>query len=185
MQAAIDGGAPSHEAQSLLDRLDRLGAAPAADAPSHGRRSYPVAFETPQKGHRPLFSSAVTAAGLSLAVLAAAGVYSGALWDILGASAAVRLQTSPSSAPPAAARQAPALPRRGELALERARSLATGGHLRDALATLDLVRLTDPEKPEADRLRAEIQLQLIALAPVAPPASAGTRERVPGARSGQ
>jgi hypothetical protein len=185
VQAAIDGGAPSHEAESLLDRLDRLGAAPAADSPPHGRRSYAVAFATPPKGHRPFLSSALTAAGLSLAVLAAAGVYSGAVWDVLGASAAVRLQTSPPSALPSASRQAPPLPRRGELALERARSLATGGHLRDALATLDLVRLTDPEKPEADRLRAEIQLLLIALAPVAPPVSAGARERAPGARSGQ
>jgi hypothetical protein len=46
----------------------------------------------------------------------------------------------------------------------RARGLATGGHLYDALAALDDVRPTDVEKPEADRLRAEIQKQLIGIA---------------------
>jgi hypothetical protein len=63
-------------------------------------------------------------------------------------------------------------PRRGETALTRARALLASGRLRDALATLDLVRATDPQKIEADRLRAEIQRQLIAVAAVPPtPAS--------------
>jgi hypothetical protein len=49
------------------------------------------------------------------------------------------------------------------LALARARALVADGHLRDALAMLDLVRPTDAQKADADRLRGEIQLQLIAL----------------------
>ena len=56
------------------------------------------------------------------------------------------------------------LPRRGETALARATALAAGGHLRDALVWLDAVRPTDPQKPAADRLRGEIQRQLIAIA---------------------
>jgi hypothetical protein len=56
----------------------------------------------------------------------------------------------------------PPLPRRGELALGRARDLTAGGQLRQALAVLETVRLTDAERPEADRLRAEIQHRLLA-----------------------
>jgi hypothetical protein len=41
------------------------------------------------------------------------------------------------------------------------------GHLHDALAALDLVRPTDVQKADADRLRADIQRQLIALAATA------------------
>jgi hypothetical protein len=44
-----------------------------------------------------------------------------------------------------------------------------GGRLRDALAALDQVHSTDPEKADADQLRAEIQKQLIGLAVLPPP----------------
>jgi hypothetical protein len=56
-----------------------------------------------------------------------------------------------------------ALPRRGETALARARSLAAGGALHDALSVLDGVRATDPQKPDADRLRADLQRELLRL----------------------
>jgi len=65
------------------------------------------------------------------------------------------------------------LPRRGETTLARARTLQASGRLRDALATLDAVRLTDPERADADRLRGELQRQLLS---VSSPAGAG---RVP------
>ena len=56
-----------------------------------------------------------------------------------------------------------ALPRRGETALARARSLAAGGALHDALSVLDRVRATDPQKSDADRLRADLQRELLRL----------------------
>jgi hypothetical protein len=65
--------------------------------------------------------------------------------------------------PPVVREPALALPRRGEISLARAQSLAAGGHLHDALLELDSVRPTDPQKADADRLRAEIQHQLLAL----------------------
>jgi hypothetical protein len=64
--------------------------------------------------------------------------------------------------------EGPSLPRRGETALMRARALVSAGRLRDALVALDLVRPTDAQKPEAERLRAEIQKQLIALVATSP-----------------
>jgi hypothetical protein len=52
--------------------------------------------------------------------------------------------------------------------------------LRDALAMLDQVRPTDPEKVDADQLRAEIQKQLLGLAALAPPqGTAGSEARRP------
>ena len=56
-----------------------------------------------------------------------------------------------------------ALPRRGETALARARALEASGHLRDALAALDEIRVADPERGDADRLRADLQRQLMTL----------------------
>ena len=56
-----------------------------------------------------------------------------------------------------------------------------GGHLRDALTALDAVRPTDPQRADADRLRADIQQQLLALAtlPAVPAASATRRSPHP------
>ena len=66
------------------------------------------------------------------------------------------------------------IPRRAEAALVRARALVSSGKLRDALLLLDTVRPTDPERSEADRLRTEIQRQLIAIGPLpaSPPVAA-------------
>jgi len=58
----------------------------------------------------------------------------------------------------------PAPPSRGERALARARTLVASGDLRDALSALERVRTTDPQWADADRLRAEIQHQLLDLA---------------------
>src|SRR5439155_10940244 len=55
------------------------------------------------------------------------------------------------------------LPRRADTALTRARSLIAAGRVRDALVLLDTIRPTDAQKPDADRLRADIQRQLLAL----------------------
>jgi hypothetical protein len=100
--------------------------------------------------------------------MAGAGAYSAVVWGPLDWRAVFPLQTPPARAASAAVARVPAVapPRRGELALTRARAQAADGHLRDALTTLDLVRPTDPQKSEADRLRGEIQLQLIALTSV-------------------
>jgi hypothetical protein len=73
----------------------------------------------------------------------------------------------------------PPPPRRGELSLARARTLAAAGHLRDALVALDGVRATDRERPDADRLRADIQRQLIAFVALPPAPSQPDKSKRP------
>jgi tetratricopeptide (TPR) repeat protein len=72
------------------------------------------------------------------------------------------------------------LPRRGEMMLARARALASGGRLREALSLLDTVWAADPKKPEVDRLRADLQRRLMA-SPGRPqsPAPVHDRDREP------
>jgi hypothetical protein len=56
------------------------------------------------------------------------------------------------------------VPRASEVHLSRARSLAATGRLHDALGTLDRIPVGDSLHQEADRLRGEIQQQLLTLA---------------------
>ena len=162
VQAAIDGGAPTDEALAVLDRLNRLGTSPAVDPPSRSRRARRDATQSAAKS--PATWSGLSIVLLFVLVLAVAGGYSASVWGPLDWRALFSLQASPVRSAGTAPRDAGlAVPRRGELALTRARALAADGHLRDALTTLDLVRPTDPQRAEADRLRGEIQLQLIAL----------------------
>jgi hypothetical protein len=56
------------------------------------------------------------------------------------------------------------LPSPTEAYLVQARSLFAGGKLRDALRALERVPVADALKPEAERLRADIQRELLAVA---------------------
>ena len=183
VQAALDGGAPTDEALAVLDRLNRLGTSTAVDPPAPARRARRGA--APRAAKLPAPWSALTIALLFALALAAAGAYSAAVWGPLDWRALFPLQGPPARAAGTAVAREPAVapPRRGELALTRARALAADGHLRDALTTLDLVRPTDLQKAEADRLRGEIQLQLIALTSVpAQPAAEGNAQSATGVR---
>jgi hypothetical protein len=62
------------------------------------------------------------------------------------------------------------------MTLSRARALAASGHLRDAVVLLQSIRAADPQKADADRLRADIQRELLALTTV-PAAAAPDREK--------
>ena len=169
LQAAIDGGAPSDEALAVLERLNRTlpietpGAAEDSPAPVRSRR-----------GIRPLVDGVAVRSGsrgVALALLAMTAVLALGGYATWVVEADWRsLLPFTSAAEPARASNVPLPqastlppPRRGEIALARARTLAAGGHLHDALAALDAVRPTDSQKDEADRLRADIQRQLLTL----------------------
>jgi len=173
IQVAISQGAPSDQALAVLDRWNRL---------EHGA-VVSQAVSPPPVGRSPVRAmvaarrtqSAIRRSGwiAALLILAVAGFstirasrtpgthYPGwrslALLDVF---ARVTSGTTPA-ADPVESRLAP--PRRGETALARARALDTSGHLRDALAALDEIRLADPERADADRLRADLQRQLMTL----------------------
>jgi tetratricopeptide (TPR) repeat protein len=177
LQAAMSRGAPSDEALAVLDRLDRLEQGQPTPA-ARGRKRARLA----PLAHAPLATSrgAWIVLALLLLVIVAAGAFgAGAFrsdWRVL-----LDRPPAPSmnGVVRAAGDDAVLLPRRGETALARARSLASSGRLRDALSTLDLLKPTDPEKPDADRLRTEIQKQLIGLASLSTPGTAVDKEDTP------
>ena len=170
LQAAINHGAPSDEALALLDRLSRLEPSPAMPRAALVVRPerLPLVRRT-HEGARP------GGAGFILSLAAIAMVAAGGMFlagtDPVNWRSLVGLQPPPFTAPTLAATGDAGLPipLRGETALARARALAASGHLHDALTTLDGVRPTDAQKADADRLRTEIQRELIGLNSAAPP----------------
>ena len=183
LQAAIDGGAPSEEALAVLDRLNRIETtAPAAAAP----RPDPSPRERARRASRETSRSVPGTSGMAAVVLAAAMAALGgvAVWNdmidwrslVALARVAARSEPLPAALAPVARDASIPLPRRGEMALVRARALTASGHLRDALSALESVRPTDPQQPDADRLRADIQRRLLALIPV-PSGEAPDREK--------
>jgi hypothetical protein len=178
LQAALNQGAPSDEALAILDRLNRL---------EQGTPQIPEAVPVRKRPRAPLVHGPATASrtawaalALLLLIIIAAGAFgAGAFrsdWRTF-------LDRPPSPSMNPGARSATderlSLPRRGETAVLRARALVSSGRLRDALATLDLVSPTDAQKTDADRLRAEIQKQLIGLSAVASVALPTAKEDAP------
>jgi tetratricopeptide (TPR) repeat protein len=159
LEAAISQGAPPDEALAILDRLNRLDQTARQAQVEASKSARPIA--PPEIRVATSWGSWATLVVLVLVIVAAAAFGAGAFrsdWRML-------LEPPvPTNSPVVRAPNDDALiPRRGETALARAKVLATNGRLRDALAALDLVRPTDPQKPDADRLRADIQKQLIGL----------------------
>ncbi len=170
LQAAIDGGAPPEEALAVLERLNRLEPPAGPVAPPRARvDAAPLRVEEPAgrtRSARMIFG----AAAVMLACVALGGYAAVSSRQVDFGS---MLSQPPAAIAPGVVPQELALPvpRRGEMALERARTLAAGGHLHDALAVLDDVPATDPQKEEADRLRASLQRELLALTPMPGPST--------------
>jgi hypothetical protein len=153
----VDQGAPSDEALVLLERLERLEGsgfnAPMPRKYRPARRTAAIA-NSPAARRRWIWMVAATAAAILIGALVF-GAAPALSWlaDVPGASTVT---------------QAPAEPlpvvRAADMLLDRARELYTGGHLYDALRLLDRIGIADPIRPEADRLRADIQRDLLAAA---------------------
>jgi len=184
LQAAIDGGAPSEEALAVLDRLNRLETAAPAASTRSARAPLDPTPDAPRTASRwvggVLGVATIVVLATTIVALTGVAAWQDMIdWRSIAALARVgdRSETVPAAVSVPVARDAALpLPRRGETALLRARALTAGGHLRDALVALDAVRPTDPQQADADRLRAEIQQQLLALTPM-PSGDAPDREK--------
>jgi tetratricopeptide (TPR) repeat protein len=194
LQAAIEGGAPSEEALAVLERLNRLETAVSsepvrpADRPPRGGIPLPG-----RVAPRPLFWRAIAGGCVLAAIIGGAafaasrtGVDLRSFFDVRSVVALTDDFSSEASTPAPVAREATlVLPRRGEMILSNARALMATGHFHEALTALETVRATDPQRAEADRLRADIQRQLIALATLpavpspAPPARGKADRNLP------
>jgi tetratricopeptide (TPR) repeat protein len=179
LQAAVDMGARADELHPLVDRLNRH---PGDAAGFGGVESRGPAAASQPGVPAPSFSYRAPArsrvgALLTMALLAAVavGTYSVAMgkeprsW--FGSQDAPVASTTSSTLRETTF----PLPRRAEMALGRARALALRGRLHEALSALDLVRATDVEKPDADRLRSDIQRQLLDLSSTSQPPGAARR----------
>lgn len=177
LQAALDGGAPPEEALAVLDRLNRLDASAGPAAPPRGDRVRRPGAPRRADGASRSIGAVAAITVLVVAVLALGG-YAAMSWDRIDWRSFLALQDAPAAAAraPVAREISLPLPRRGETTLVRARALAARGHLRDALAALDEIRPTDPQKADADRLRADIQRQLLAITTL-PATGAPDREK--------
>jgi tetratricopeptide (TPR) repeat protein len=171
---ALARGASRDLALGVLDRIERLGALPAPsvertpETPSWLKTRAPI--EPAQPAAAPVARRGRTGVALlTLAAIGAAAVALGGLTvpDVSGwlfTEAARR--GSPVVLTPVA--EPLPLPSATELYLSRSRSLYETGRLRDALRELDRVPIGDAARPEADRLRGQIQLALLASATVDP-----------------
>jgi tetratricopeptide (TPR) repeat protein len=166
LEAAISQGAPPDEALAILDRLNRLDQS-ARQAQTDAARRRARAVPLPQVTVATSPGAWATLVVLLIVIVAAAAFGAGAFrsdWRML-----LERPPAPTVNPIVRATSDETLiPRRGDTALARARVLATNGRLRDALGVLDLVRPTDSQRSDADRLRADIQKQLIELASLSP-----------------
>jgi len=182
LDAAMSQGGTSDEVLALLDRVERLEHIAPVVVDDADELDTPrlVLDEVPAPRRS---AAAWTAMGALALVIVAAALFAASAtrpeWGPLVERSLARAGSSSAAVQPAP-REAAALPvpRRAETALARARALMASGRLRDAFPLLESIRSTDPERPEADRLRGDIQRQLIALGPlpvtrVSPPATEG------------
>jgi tetratricopeptide (TPR) repeat protein len=162
--ALTQGG--SHDvALGVLGRIDRLDAgmkSSTAAAPAVRRRPFsrpsPSAEANDRRGTLARWwataAAAVLVAGIAFVLVAPNGL---ADWFPIQATAGVPAAAVPPPAPLP-------VPSPTEAYLVRARSLFAGGKLRDALRSLDRVPVGDALRPEAERLRGDIQRELLAVA---------------------
>ena len=172
--AAMTRGASSDEALAVLDRLNRLAHGARLPAPVvHSERHDDATSSSGAPALSPRVKLALALGAVAVAALV--GVAELRWSQLLGGGGVVVSPGGPGSPSVAGL----PLPRRGETALTRAHDLIAGGRLRDALRELEGVRPTDPQRAVADRLRADIQKQLIAIAAVPPSPSREGRPPLP------
>lgn len=176
LDAAMEHGGPSDELLALLDRVERLEHSAQPTEPVDADTDEPrLALDTTaEEAGRPRSWQflGLVALGL-LGGIVVAALMRGEWEPLVERALARRADRSVSSTAVAPVRRDLLLPvpRRADAALARARALVSGGKLHDALPLLESIRPTDPERADADRMRADVQRQLLALAPSPLPTS--------------
>ena len=163
---ALEQGASHDVALGVLGRIDRLDAgqrAPARTAPSIRRRPFSTAAadgegEPSHRGRLALWwatgAAIVLVASIAFVISNPNGF---AEWFPVQATTGAPVQFTPAPAPLP-------VPAPAERYVTEARALFAGGKLRDALRALDRVPVGDTLRPEAERLRGDIQRELLAVA---------------------
>jgi tetratricopeptide (TPR) repeat protein len=161
---ALDQGASHDVALGVLGRIDRLdaGRGSASTANPIRRRSLskpsPAVEANQRRGTLALWwataAAMVVVAAISFVLFAPNGL---AEWFPVQATAGapVAIVAPPTALP---------VPSPTEAYVVRARALFAGGKLRDALRSLDRVPVGDALRSDAERLRADIQRELLAVA---------------------
>jgi len=152
LTSAVERGARPEEALAALERLDRL--APAEPAPLPRRRTLRVGqmLAAERRGISAATLLLVLAIGLASGAFVMMAWSSGMLPWATPAPAAADVRSTPEPLP---------VPSASDVAFARASAWYKSGRLRDALTVLDAIRPGDPLRPQADELRATIQVKLL------------------------
>jgi hypothetical protein len=161
LQAALDAGAPFEDTFPMLERLNQLEASTSQlPAPDARHLAHTPASAAADQGRAR--STPALVAGVALLLMVAVGTYvvvsSRGEWRPWSSLAGERAM---STSAPTVREVVFNVPAAGEMALTSARNSMARGDLHAALSALERVRPTDPMKREADRLRADIQRQLL------------------------
>jgi hypothetical protein len=166
---AVEQG--SDAADVFLNRLDRVGVSP---SPEDGGQGIPIparpaARRQPLSAPRRRLVQAVLAAVVVGITMLVSGLPLGTWLSELEVSPVPAARPLPDEPLP--------IVRPADLALDRAQALHADGRLWDALRALDAIGLADLRRPEADRVRAAIQRDILSLAGVSPlvPAASGSQ----------
>ena len=163
---ALEQGASHDVALGVLGRIDRLDAGQRSAirvAPSSRRKVFNAAAADAERepSHRGTLAlwlataaAMVLVAAISFVIVSPNGWSE---WFPVQATTSTPVQFSPAPAPLP-------IPAPAEGYLAQARAMFAGGKLRDAMRALDRVPVGDVLRPDAERLRADIQRELLAVA---------------------
>ena len=171
LNRALDEGGANETALAFLQRLSRLETAKAVDT-GQSRRSVirPRREQSEHIGGTKWLATILVSAAIAAAILMAAQPI---------ASWLVELPVDEASGSNAQSRRSPGeggepvpIIRSAETRLARARELHADGRLHDALRLLDEIGIADPLRPDADRLKADVQRDLLNTVTSSPTAEA-------------
>jgi tetratricopeptide (TPR) repeat protein len=154
---AIEEGGPTDVALAFLERLNRFEAVAAQGRVISARDGVARSIGSPLHAGTRWLPTIVASAAIAVAIL------------LLAFPVASWIAELPIGAPRVEAVRPEPVPvvRTSEMLVARARSLHAAGKMKDALALLERVGTSDPIRPDADRLRAAVQHDLLAAAGVA------------------